>query len=168
MRIVNSATQDDVAFGDEGELIVRGPGLMLGYHNKPEETAAALRNGWYHTGDLGRSDPAGYVTITGRIKDLIIRGGQNIAPAEIEDVAVRHPQVTDCAAAGIRHDALGEVPHLFVVARDGLDVAALIEHCRAHLSAYKIPEAVHVVPEIPRTGSGKIMRYRLIEAVERK
>jgi acyl-CoA synthetase (AMP-forming)/AMP-acid ligase II len=169
VRVVNPSTLEDVAFGEEGELIVRGPGLMQGYHNKPAETAAALRKGWYHTGDLARSDAAGYLTITGRIKELIIRGGQNIAPAEIEDVVVRHPQVTDCAVVGIRHETLGEVPCLFVVAQAGeLDLASLTAHCRAHLSAYKIPEAVHLVAEIPRTGSGKIMRYKLVEALGQK
>jgi acyl-CoA synthetase (AMP-forming)/AMP-acid ligase II len=169
VRIVDPSTLEDVAFGGEGELIVRGPNLMQGYHNKPAETAAALRKGWYHTGDLARSDAAGYLTITGRIKELIIRGGQNIAPAEIEDVVVRHPQVTDCAVVGVRHETLGEVPYLFVVAReDELDLASLTVHCRMHLSAYKIPEAVHLVAEIPRTGSGKIMRYKLVEALDRK
>jgi acyl-CoA synthetase (AMP-forming)/AMP-acid ligase II len=169
VRVVNPSTLEDVAFGDEGELIVRGPNLMQGYHNKPAETAAALRKGWYHTGDLARSDPSGYLTITGRIKELVIRGGQNIAPAEIEEVVVRHPQVRDCAVAGIKHEALGEVPCLFIVPKeDALDVASLLEHCRAHLSAYKIPEAVHLVAEIPRTGSGKIMRYKLVEALGQK
>lgn len=166
VRIVDPSTAEDVASGDEGEVIVRGPNLMQGYHDKPKETAAALRKGWYHTGDLARSDPSGYLTITGRIKELIIRGGQNIAPAEIEEVAVRHPQVMDCAVVGIRHETLGEVPCLFVVAREGgLDVASLTEHCRAYLSAYKIPESIHLVAEIPRTGSGKIMRYKLVEAL---
>jgi acyl-CoA synthetase (AMP-forming)/AMP-acid ligase II len=169
VRIVDPSTLEDVAFGGEGELIVRGPNLMQGYHNKPAETTAALRKGWYHTGDLATSDPAGYLRITGRIKELIIRGGQNIAPAEIEDVVVRHPQVTDCAVVGIRHETLGEVPCLFVVAREGgLDVASLTAHCRTHLSAYKIPEAIHLVAEIPRTGSGKIMRYKLVEALGRE
>ena len=166
VRIVDPSSLQDVPFGDEGELIVRGPNLMQGYHNKPAETASALRNGWYHTGDLAKSDPSGYLTITGRIKELIIRGGQNIAPAEIEEVVVKHPQVRDCAVVGMRHATLGEVPCLFVVAQeDGLDVAALLEHCRAHLSAYKIPEAAHLVAEIPRTGSGKIMRFKLVEAL---
>lgn len=168
VRIVDPASLEDVAFGEEGELIVRGPNLMKGYHNKPAETAAALRNGWYHTGDLAKSDPSGYLTITGRIKELIIRGGQNIAPAEIEEVVVRHPQVTDCAVVGIKHATLGEVPCLFVVAKQGeLDVPSLLDHCRAHLSSYKIPEATHIVAEIPRTGSGKIMRFRLVEALSR-
>jgi long-chain acyl-CoA synthetase len=166
VRIVNPSSCEDVALGEEGELIVRGPNLMHGYHNKPAETASALRKGWYHTGDLARSDPSGYLTITGRIKELIIRGGQNIAPAEIEDIVVRYPQVKDCAVVGLRHPTLGEVPCLFVVAKENvLDVSGLLDHCRAHLSAYKIPEATHVVEEIPRTGSGKIMRYKLVEAL---
>jgi long-chain acyl-CoA synthetase len=166
VRIVDPSSIQDVPIGEEGELIVRGPNLMQGYHNKPTETASALRKGWYHTGDLAKSDPAGYLTITGRIKELIIRGGQNIAPAEIEEVVVRHPQVKDCAVVGVKHATLGEVPCLFVVAKENeLDVPALMDHCRAHLSAYKIPEATHLVGEIPRTGSGKIMRFKLVEAL---
>lgn len=166
VRIVDPTTLIDVPIGDEGELIVRGPNLMAGYHNKPAETASALRNGWYHTGDLAKSDVSGYLTITGRIKELIIRGGQNIAPAEIEEIVIQHAQVLDCAVVGVRHATLGEVPYLFVVARDGdVDLDSLRDHCRSHLSAYKIPEATHVVAEIPRTGSGKIMRYRLVEAL---
>ena len=167
VRIVDPASIEDVSIGEEGELIVRGPNLMQGYHNKPAETAAALRKGWYHTGDLAKSDPSGYLTITGRIKELIIRGGQNIAPAEIEEVVVRYPNVKDCAVVGVRHATLGEVPCLFVVAKDDdLDISALLNHCRAHLSAYKIPEATHVVGEIPRTGSGKIMRFKLVELLQ--
>jgi long-chain acyl-CoA synthetase len=168
VRIVNPLTLEDVALGEEGELIVRGPNLMQGYHNKPAETAAALRKGWYHSGDVARSDAAGYLTITGRIKELIIRGGQNIAPAEIEEVVVRHPQVRDCAVVGVPHATLGEVPCLFVVSKEGgLDVTSLMELCRVHLSSYKIPEAVHLIAEIPRTGSGKIMRYKLVAALSR-
>lgn len=168
VRIVDPSSHEDVPIGEEGELIVRGPNLMQGYHNKPAETESALRKGWYHTGDLAKSDAAGYLTITGRIKELIIRGGQNIAPAEIEEVVVRHPQVADCAVVGIKHATLGEVPCLFVVAKAGqLDLDALMGHCRTHLSSYKIPEATHLVAEIPRTGSGKIMRFKLVEALSR-
>ncbi len=167
VRIVDPQRLEDLPVGGEGELIVRGPNLMQGYHNKPAETASALRKGWYHTGDLAKSDPNGYLTITGRIKELIIRGGQNIAPAEIEEVAIRHCQVLDCAVVGMPHPTLGEVPHLFVVAeKDTLDVESLLTHCRISLSAYKIPEATHVVAEIPRTGSGKIMRFKLVEALK--
>ena len=167
-RIVDPTTLEDLPIGAEGELIVRGPNLMQGYHNKPAETASALRKGWYHTGDLAKSDPNGYLTITGRIKELIIRGGQNIAPAEIEEVAIRHPDVIDCAVVGVPHATLGEVPYLFVVVeKNHLDIESLLAHCRLSLSPYKIPEATHIVPEIPRTGSGKIMRFKLVEALKR-
>ena len=168
VRIVDLVGQD-VALGAEGELIVRGPNVMIGYHNKPEETAAALRNGWYHTGDLAKSDENGFLTITGRLKELIIRGGQNIAPAEIEEVVGGHEQVIDCAVVGVPHQHLGEVPALFVVSRvTSPDGEAILAHCRKHLSSYKVPEIVTFVAEIPRTGSGKIMRFKLRAALESK
>lgn len=167
LRIVDPATDKDVPLGAEGELIVRGPSVMPGYHNKPAETAAALRDGWYRTGDLARSDANGFLTITGRLKELIIRGGQNIAPAEIEEVVSRHPAVLDCAVIGLPHATLGEVPALFVVPRPGMAIEQdpLIGYCRTQLSAYKVPASVHQVAEIPRTGSGKIMRFKLKEGV---
>ena len=148
-------------------MIVRGPNVMPGYHNKPDETRAALRAGWYHTGDLARSDENGFLTITGRLKELIIRGGQNIAPAEIEEVVNTFPPVLDCAVVGVAHAHLGEVPALFVVARPGqeVDIEAVLAHCKTSLSAYKIPHAVHLIAEIPRTGSGKIIRYKLKETL---
>lgn len=167
VRIIDPASGRDVEFGQEGELIVRGPNVMQGYHNKPEETAKALRDGWYYTGDLARSDPNGFLTITGRLKELIIRGGQNIAPAEIEEVVMTHAAVLDCAVVGLPHDHLGEVPVLFVTPAAGmsLDCDELIGLCREQLSSYKVPEAVHVVEEIPRTGSGKTIRYKLRDAL---
>jgi long-chain acyl-CoA synthetase len=168
-RIIDPVTGDDVKPGQEGELIVRGPNLMSGYYNKPAETASAIRNGWYHTGDLARSDANGYLTITGRLKEIIIRGGQNIAPSEIEEVVCAFPAVLDCAVVGAPHQHLGEVPVVFVVSRDAMtvDPEALIIHCRERLSAYKLPHAVHVVDAIPRTGSGKIIRFKLKESLER-
>ena len=167
VRIVEPSTGADAAFGAEGELIVRGPNVMLGYHDKPVETAAALRDGWYRTGDLARSDANGFLTITGRLKELIIRGGQNIAPAEIEEAVNTFPPVLDCAVVGVPHAELGEVAVLCVVPRPAasLDPQALLAHCRQQLSAYKVPHAVHVVSEIPRTGSGKIIRYKLREGL---
>lgn len=162
-RIVDPATGLDVPSGGEGELIVRGPNVMSGYHDKPDETAAALRNGWYHTGDLAKSDANGFLTITGRLKELIIRGGQNIAPAEIEEVVSTHEAVLDCAVVGAPHDKLGEVPVIFIVPRPGIDIVPdmILAHCRLQLSAYKVPSAVRIVDQIPRTGSGKIMRFKL-------
>jgi acyl-CoA synthetase (AMP-forming)/AMP-acid ligase II len=168
VRIVDPASGQDVAVGQEGELIVRGPNVMPGYHNKPEETRAALRAGWYHTGDLARCDENGFLTITGRLKELIIRGGQNIAPAEIEEVVNTFAPVLDCAVVGVAHEHLGEVPALFVVPRQGqhVEIEAVLQHCKARLSAYKIPHAVHLIAEIPRTGSGKIIRYKLKEMLK--
>jgi acyl-CoA synthetase (AMP-forming)/AMP-acid ligase II len=158
----------DVAPNHEGELIVHGPCVMPGYHNKPEETRTALRDGWYHTGDLAKSDDDGFITITGRLKELIIRGGQNIAPAEIEEVANAFAAVLDCAAVGVAHEHLGEVPALFVVPRPGhvFESEALLAHCRTQLSAYKVPHIVETIAEIPRTGSGKIIRYKLRELIK--
>jgi acyl-CoA synthetase (AMP-forming)/AMP-acid ligase II len=167
VRIVDPGTGSDIASGQEGELIVRGPNVMPGYHNKPEETRAALRNGWYHTGDLAKSDDNGFLTITGRLKELIIRGGQNIAPAEIEEVVNSHATVLDCAVVGIAHEHLGEVPVLFVVPQPGraLEQDAILAYCRERLSAYKVPHIVRQTEEIPRTGSGKIIRYKLKETL---
>ena len=158
----------DVGAGQEGELIVHGPNVMPGYHNKPDETRNALRAGWYYTGDLARRDENGFLTITGRLKELIIRGGQNIAPAEIEETVNTFEAVLDCAVVGIAHEHLGEVPALFVVPRPGktFESEALLAYCRTRLSAYKVPHAVHVIAEIPRTGSGKIIRYKLREMLK--
>jgi long-chain acyl-CoA synthetase len=138
---------------------------MSGYHNKPQETAAALRDGWYYTGDLARCDDNGYLTITGRLKELIIRGGQNIAPAEIEEVAGTFEGVLDCAVVGAAHAHLGEVPVIFVVPKAGhrVDAGLLLDYLRTRLAAYKLPDAVHLIDQIPRTGSGKIIRFRLRE-----
>jgi acyl-CoA synthetase (AMP-forming)/AMP-acid ligase II len=168
VRVLDPASGRDVAVGEEGELIVRGPNVMPGYHNKPEETRNALRDGWYHTGDLARSDENGFLTITGRLKELIIRGGQNIAPAEIEEVVNTFEAVLDCAVVGIPHEHLGEVPALFVVPRPGktVETELLLAHCKVHLSAYKVPHTVQLIGEIPRTGSGKIIRYRLRESMK--
>ena len=165
VRIIDPATGHDARLGAEGELIVRGPNVMLGYHNKPAETEAALRDGWYRTGDLAKSDANGFLTITGRLKELIIRGGQNIAPAEIEEAVNKYPPILDSAVVGIPHEHLGEVPALFVVPRPAMtiDSEALLKHCAEQLSAYKVPQSVHQIGEIPRTGSGKIIRFKLRE-----
>jgi acyl-CoA synthetase (AMP-forming)/AMP-acid ligase II len=153
----------DVAPGEEGELWVQGPNVMLGYHQLPDATAAALTNGWYHTGDLGRRDRNGFITITGRVKELIIRAGENIAPAEIETVIFGCPGVEDVAVVGEPHRDLGEVPVAFIVPSPGhtLDHEAVLDVCRENLAYFKVPARIVEVPEIPRTGSGKIRRFEL-------
>ncbi|MFJ9950944.1 type I polyketide synthase [Kitasatospora sp. NPDC091207] len=164
VRIVDPRTGRDVAAGEEGEVWVSGPNVMVGYHNSPEATAEALRDGWFHTGDLARRDEAGYFTICGRLKDLVIRGGENIHPDEVEAVLRTVEGVADAGVAGVAHDTLGEVPVAWVVPGPaGLDTAALIDRCRERLSAYKLPERVYEVAGIPRTPSGKIVRRLLAE-----
>ncbi|WDZ86547.1 type I polyketide synthase [Micromonospora cathayae] len=164
VRLVDPDTGLDVPTGTEGEVWVSGPSVMVGYHNRPEETEAALRDGWYRTGDLARRDDAGYFTISGRIKDLIIRGGENIHPGEVEDVLRGVPGVADVAVAGKPHEVLGEVPVAFLVpAEGGLDTEALFAACRERLSYFKVPEELYEVAEIPRTRSGKITRHLLLE-----
>ncbi|WP_431727286.1 SDR family NAD(P)-dependent oxidoreductase [Verrucosispora sp. TAA-831] len=162
VRIADPETGAEAPAGAEGEVWVRGPSLMLGYHERPEATAEALRDGWYHTGDLARRDAAGHLTISGRIKDLIIRGGENIHPGEIDEVLREIPGVTDAAAAGEPDEVLGEQPVGYVVLDAAeFDVSAAFATLRARLSYYKVPVALYAVEAIPRTVSGKITRHRL-------
>lgn len=168
VRIVDPVSGEDVAPGDEGELIVRGPQVMQGYYNKPEATAEALRGGWYHSGDLARSDPHGYLTITGRIKELIIRGGENIYPAEVEQAVAEHPGVADAAVVGVPDEALGEiVVACIVLAGDEVDDEELRAFAEQRLADYKVPARFERVDEIPRTGSGKVQRHKLRAVSER-
>jgi long-chain acyl-CoA synthetase len=162
VRVVDLEGRDVVA-GMEGELIVRGPNVMLGYHGNPKATASALQDGWYRTGDLANFDRDGFITITGRLKEMIIRGGQNISPAEVEQAVVAFPSVLDCAVVGVKHQFLGEVPAAFIIPRPDqeIDVEALAAHCRNKLSTYKVPQHFYVVDAIPRTGSGKVQRFKL-------
>ncbi|WP_211240667.1 type I polyketide synthase [Hamadaea tsunoensis] len=169
VRVVDPETGQDVADGAEGEVWVRGPSVMAGYHNQPEATVVALAGGWYHTGDLARRDEAGYFRITGRIKELIIRGGENIHPGEVEEVLRSVPGVADVAVVGKPHDILGEVVVAFLVpaAEDtgsgGFDAEALLAACRERLAPFKVPEELYEIDRIPRTASGKITRHVLLD-----
>ncbi|WP_230514353.1 type I polyketide synthase, partial [Salinispora arenicola] len=164
VRIVDPTTGRDLPAGAEGEVWVSGPNVMVGYHNSPEATAKAMRDGWFRTGDLARRDGAGYLTISGRIKELVIRGGENIHPVEVEAVLRTVPGVADVAVAGVPHETLGEVPVAYVIpGPDGFDVESLVTRCREQLSAYKVPHQVHEVASIPRTASGKVQRRLLVE-----
>ncbi|MCS0635807.1 type I polyketide synthase [Streptomyces sp. LP05-1] len=147
----------------EGELWVSGPGVTPGYHGRPEATAEVLRDGWFRTGDLARIDASGEVTITGRVSELIVRGGTNVHPSEVEEVLRRLPGVADAAVAGRPHPVFGEVPVGYVVAAPGeaLDRGRLLAGCRAELSAFKVPAELYRVAGIPRTASGKIRRPAL-------
>ncbi|TQM11271.1 class I adenylate-forming enzyme family protein [Pseudonocardia kunmingensis] len=163
VRLVHPSTLRDVLPGEEGEVWVQGPNVTPGYHNLPEASAAVLVDGWYRTGDLARRDENGYLRISGRTKELIIRGGENIYPAEVEDALLASAAVRDVAVVGVPHEHLGETPVAFVVAHHAgeLDHEAVLAEARGRLSSFKVPDRLIEVEQIPRTGSGKILRFQL-------
>ena len=146
--------------GEAGEVVVRGQSVMRGYLRRPEESAQTLRGGWLHTGDVGRFDEDGYLTLVDRVKDLIIRGGENISPKEIENVLYTHPAVLEAAVVGRPDPVLGEEPVAFVALRPGCDVTAddIVEHGRASLARYKVPRAVFIEEALPKNAVGKISK----------
>jgi fatty-acyl-CoA synthase len=148
--------------GDVGEICARSYAVMIGYNDNPEATAAAIdRDGWLHTGDLGTMDAQGFVRVTGRVKDMIIRGGENHFPAEIEAVLVTHRQVAQVAVVGIPDKKWGEVIAAFILSDQSLDLVDLRTHCRAHLSAQKTPSIWVHVQNFPLTGSGKVQKFAI-------
>ena len=154
--------------GTVGELAVRSPGIMKGYYKAPQATAEVLdAEGWYYTGDLATMDARGYVRIVGRKKDLIIRGGQNIYPVEIEHLLVSHPEVDEAAVVGVPGGVGGETVWAFVKLKAGAtaDERALLDFLRAELAAYKVPDRIRIVPEFTHTATGKIPKYQLVQAV---
>lgn len=163
VRLVDPTSGRDVLPGEEGELWVQGPNVTPGYHNLAEASAAVLVDGWYRTGDLARRDENGYLRISGRTKELIIRGGENIYPAEVEDALLASDEIRDAAVVGAPHDHLGEVAVAFVVPREpgSLDHESVLATARERLSIFKMPEKLIEVEQIPRTGSGKILRFHL-------
>ncbi|WP_338766171.1 long-chain-fatty-acid--CoA ligase [Nocardia vulneris] len=149
--------------GEVGEICLRSPAAMLGYWQLPEATSQTLIDGWIHTGDAGYVDADGYLYIRDRLKDMIIVGGENIYPAEIENVLARHPAVADSAVIGVPDDVFGESVHAFVACRPGTEVRVreLMTFCREHLAWFKIPARFEMIPAVPRNPSGKIMRWQL-------
>ena len=167
--VVNQADQLLPA-GQAGEVVVRGPNVMRGYLGRPEETADVLRGGWLHTGDVGRFDDDGYLTLVDRVKDLIIRGGENIYPKEIEDVLHAHPAVLEAAVVGQPDPVFGEQPVAFVTLRPGHTAVPedLIEHCRPSLARYKMPRAVYIEETLPKNAVGKIAKPVLRERLRQQ
>ncbi|NYJ08715.1 class I adenylate-forming enzyme family protein [Petropleomorpha daqingensis] len=165
LRLVDEAGAD-VPRGEVGEIITRSDPVMTGYLEMPEETARAIRDGWFWGGDLARMDDEGYLYLAGRSKDMIIRGGENIYPVEIETVLADHPSVAQVAVVGRPDDHWGEVVVAFVTgdpAGPAPDPEVLREHCRAHLAAFKVPVEVTVVDAMPLNASGKILKRTLRE-----
>lgn len=162
VRIVD-AFDVEVPRGQVGEVAVRGDSVMLGYWNRDDETAAALRGGWMHTGDGAYMDARGYVFIVDRVKDMIVTGGENVYSVEVENVVAQHPSVASCAVIGVPDDAFGERVHAVVVLQPGASLTAeeLTDFCRPHIANYKLPRTTEVVDALPMSGAGKILKREL-------
>lgn len=154
-----------MAVGEPGEMIVRGPQVMKGYWNMPEETTRALRDGWFYTGDIATMDEDGYAYIVDRKKDLIIASGYNIYPREIEEVLYGHPDVLEAVVVGVADDYRGETVHAYIVPKPGstLTVEELAQYCKMNLAAYKVPKHFELRNELPKSAVGKIVRRMLRE-----
>jgi acyl-CoA synthetase (AMP-forming)/AMP-acid ligase II len=149
---------------ESGEVVVRGGNVMAGYWRDEDTTRATLRDGWLHTGDIGRFDADGNLYIVGRLKEVIRSGSRTIVPKEVEDVIARHPAVSEVAVLGLPDREWGEAVTAFVVVRPGMAVSEgdVVEHCRAQLAAYKKPRAVRFIASLPRSHYGKVLRAQLI------
>ena len=161
-RIVDPTTGRECAIGTEGEVCVKGPSLMLGYYKQPEATADKIRDGWLHTGDMGVKDAQGYLRITGRLSDMIIVGGFNTYPAEIENFYLRHPKILDVSIVGVPDPVLGEVVMAFVIPKAGASLTAqeIRDFAKDQIANFKIPKYVEIVSEFPLTGSGKVQKFK--------
>jgi fatty-acyl-CoA synthase len=161
----------EVPAGTPGEVIVQGPNVMMGYWGRPEETDRVMSDGgWFHSGDVAVADEEGYVRIVDRVKDMIISGGENIYPAEVESVLYSHPAVAECAVIGVLDEKWGEVGKALVVLRPGAtaDADDILGHLDGRLARYKIPKSVEFISALPRNAAGKILKNRLREEETRQ
>jgi long-chain acyl-CoA synthetase len=166
LRFVDDAGHD-AAPGGDGEIVVRGPQLARGYLNRPDDQAAAWRDGWFHTGDIGRIDAEGLLYVLGRKKDMVITGGENVYTREVEAALLLHPQVVDAAVVGVPDAVYGEALLAVLVTAPGRTLPSpdsLIAFCRAHLGGFKIPRQYRFVAELPRTALGKVRKHELVSA----
>ncbi|MBN1571168.1 MAG: AMP-binding protein [Acidobacteria bacterium] len=162
LKVVDS-NDNEMKQGEQGEIIIRGPNIMKGYFGQPEETAMALRNGWFHSGDVGVFDPEGYLYIVDRIKDIIITGGENVYPKEVEDLLHQHKAVNECGVVGLPHPEYGEAVTAFVTLKPNITAEEqdLIAFCKERMARYKVPKAIRFVKDLPKTPQGKILRREL-------
>ena len=153
--------------GYDGEILVRGPNVMMGYYNQPEETAATMRDGWLYTGDIAHIDDDGYIFIVERKKDMLIYRGCNIYPREVEEILYKHPAIADAAVVGVPDAARGEMPKAFVVLKEGQHATEkeLKKYCMDHLARYKVPRIFSFETELPRTATGKVLKKELRKRV---
>ena len=153
----------EVADGTDGEIVVRGHNVMKGYYKRPEDTARAIRNGWFHTGDIGRRDEHGNFYVVDRLKDMVIRGGFNVYPRELEEVLLQHPSIAMAAVIGVPHPVHGEEIKAYVMLKPvhAADADEIIGWCRERMAAYKYPRIVEIVESLPMTATGKILKRAL-------
>jgi fatty-acyl-CoA synthase len=164
VKVLNPETGDECVVGEQGEMCCRGYLVMKGYYKNQQATDVVIdKQGWLHSGDLGVKDSNGYYRITGRIKDIIIRGGENIYPREIEEYLYKLPQIKDVQVAAVPNEKYGEVPGAFIILKEGetLTEEEIRDFCRGQIARYKIPHHIFFVKEFPMTGSGKIQKYKL-------
>lgn len=163
VKIVDASTGAELPVGDVGEVLTRSGHLMDGYWQRPDATADAIKDGWYWSGDAGRVDENGFIYVVDRIKDMIISGGENIYPAELENALSSHPAVLECAMVGAPDDKWGEIVKAFVVCRSGADLAPddVINHLKERIASFKLPRAVEFLEALPRNPSGKILKTTL-------
>jgi fatty-acyl-CoA synthase len=155
----------DVPDGERGEIVVRGPNVMKGYWNRPDATAEVLIDGWFHTGDVGIRDADGYFFIVDRKKDMIISGGENVYPAEVEDALYQHPGIKEVAVIGVHDPRWGETVRAIVVRKDGVSLSEqdVIDFTQDKLARYKQPKSVVFVDLLPRNPAGKVLKFDLRE-----
>jgi long-chain acyl-CoA synthetase len=162
--MVVDAEDHEMPEGEVGEIVIRGPNVMKGYWQRPEATAEALRDGWFHTGDLARVDSDGYFYIVDRKKDMIIRGGYNVYPREIEEVLYEHPAVAEAAVIGVPHESLGEEVAAAVALKPGATATAdeLRTYVKGQVAAYKYPRHVWITDALPKGATGKIQKRDIV------
>lgn len=163
MKIVGENGRE-LARGEVGEITVRGPNVMKGYWANPQATQEAIKEGWFHTGDLGYEDEEGYFYIVDRKKDMVIVGGMNVYPREVEEVIYQHPAIMEAAVIGIPHRLRGEVVKGYVVLQEGKKATAreILDFCRQRLAAFKIPRELIITDSLPKTATGKILKRELV------
>ena len=171
IKIVDPATgKKECKIGEAGEILVKGPQVMMGYCKNEEETKKALKGGWYYTGDIGFFDEDGYLTLVDRKKDLIIASGYNISPVEIDNVLFDHPKILEACVIGVPDKYRGETVKAFVVVKKGevLTEEEVVNYCKENLAAYKVPKIIEFVDELPKSVVGKILRRKLREMEQDK
>ena len=164
VKIVDITDPDkELEHGEEGEIAIKGPQIMMGYYNKPEETANVMNGDWYLSGDIGKFDEDGYLSVVDRKKDMIIAGGYNIYPVELDDVLMGHPKILEACTIGLPHEYRGETVKAFIVAKEGQQLTEdeVVAYCKENLAAYKVPKIFEFIDELPKSAVGKILRRKL-------